>query len=380
MSQSAGRVAVVFRVEADAVRDAHLSPRLEPMAQALVAAGFEVAPVPYAAGHEAEVGRRLLDVDGVLVWADPLSENGTRAGLDRVLRQAETLGVWVGSRPDVIDRIGTKDVLVTTRNLGWGSDTHRYTDTAQLRLEFPTRLAADGSRVLKATRGNGGRTVWKVSLPAGPAAGGLAVPEMGTEVLVQHARSRDGSVMRMSLAGLFEEVAAAGAFAGWAADGPTATAAGSVVDQEFIPSVTRGIIRCYLVGAAVAGFGRQYPAGVEPDGPLDVVAGTESPPEAVMGLPASKTMYPPDEPAFADLRRLLETDWVPGMANVLGLAADDLPALWDIDLFIANPAKDARGRRFVLCEVNASSVTPSPPVVPAQVARHVFNALARRSR
>ena len=99
-------------------------------------------------------------------------------------------GVWLGSRPDVIDRIGTKEVLVTTRDLGWGSDSHLYRTREDLRREFPRRLAADGARVLKASRGNGGRTVWKVQLPHGTS--GREVPN-DAAVRVQHARARDGS-------------------------------------------------------------------------------------------------------------------------------------------------------------------------------------------
>lgn len=104
-----------------------------------------------------------------------------------------------------------------------------------------------------------------------------------------------------------------------------------------------------------------------------------------MGLPSPKTMYPPEEPAFADLRTRLEGDWVPGMAAVLGLGPHDLPALWDVDLIGDGPApteersvSSGAGARVALCEINASSVIPFPPEAPARVAHHVVAALARR--
>ncbi len=90
----------------------------------------------------------------------------------------------------------------------------------------------------------------------------------------------------------------------------------------------------------MVGFARQYPDGARPLGPLQVDAASGPTPEAVMGLPSPKTMYPPDEPALSDLRRRLETQWVPGMMTLLGLDPDDLPALWDVDLLLADADHD----------------------------------------
>ncbi|HEX4700224.1 MAG TPA: Cj0069 family protein [Actinomycetes bacterium] len=348
-----------------------LSARLEPMAAALDMAGMSVEPVAYGDSWAAAVIRRLVDVAGVLVWADPISDEGDRRRLDQVLREAAAAGVWLGSHPDVIDRIGTKEVLVTTRDLGWGSDSHLYRTREELRREFPRRLAADGVRVLKASRGNGGRTVWKVQLPHGPASA-REVP-VHASVRVQHARVRDSSATLMSMA---EVLAVAGeVFEAW--DGT-----GRLVDQEFVAGITRGIVRCYLVGGRVVGFARQYPDGARPRGALDTLPAPGSTPDAVMGLPSAKTMYPPGEPALAELRESLETDWVPGMMSQLGLEVDRLPALWDVDLLLADPAdpKRAAPARFVLCEINASSVIPFPPESPTQVAAHVSEAIGRRNR
>lgn len=359
---------MVFRGEVGAP----VNPRLEPVVDALAAAGLTVDPVAFHPDHVPRLEQQLGGVgpaDGVLVWADPIGDVGDRTALDAVLRQVEAAGAWVSARPDVIDRLGTKEVLVATRDLGWGSDAHLYRDADQLRTAFPARLAADGVRVLKASRGNGGRTVWKVSLPGGPAP---TVPAPDADVVVQHARVRDGAATRMTLADLCRLVEDGGrTFGSWGGTG-------GLVDQEFVPGITQGIVRCYLVGGAVVGFARQYPEGVRPDGPLGVVPGTVSPAEQVMGLPSPKTMYPPGEPALAALRTRLESDWVPGLSGLLGLRPDDLPALWDVDLLIADP--DAGGSGFALCEVNASSVIPFPPEAPDRLARHVADALSRRGR
>jgi hypothetical protein len=366
-----GFVALVFRGESGAL----LNPRLEPMALAMAEAGLRVTPVPFGEGHESGLQQQLTNVDGVLVWADPLGDDGDRTALDEALRAAERAGVWVSARPDVIDRLGTKEVLVTTRDLGWGSDARLYPEPGVFRREFPTRLAATGVRVLKASRGNGGRTVWKVRLPGGRAATAI---HPDTDVVVQHARVRDWTATSMTLHAAMDVIEAAGVFDGW--DGT-----GSLVEQEFLPGIARGIIRCYLVGGAVAGFARQYPHGVIPDGPLRVIPESEPSVEQVMGLPSPKTMYPPEEPAFVDLRARLEGEWVPGMAGVLGLETHDLPALWDVDLIgegLAATDQESAGSgalsRFVLCEINASSVIPFPPQAPARVAQHVVAALSSR--
>jgi hypothetical protein len=347
-----------------------LSARLEPMTAALGLAGLTAEPVAYGDAWAATVTRRLAGVAGVLVWADPISDEGDRRRLDQVLREVATAGVWLGSHPDVIDRIGTKEVLVSTRDLGWGSDSHLYRTREEFGREFPRRLAADGVRVLKASRGNGGRTVWKVQLPHGHTSG----PEVPghASVRVQHARVRDGSATLMPMAELLT-------LAGQVFE--TGDGTSRLIDQEFVPGITRGIVRCYLVGGSVVGFARQYPDGAQPRGPLDTFPAPT--PDTVLGLPSAKTMYPPpEEPALAQLRERMETDWVPSMMSHLGLELDRLPALWDVDLLLADPAGPESGApgRFVLCEVNASSVIPFPTEAPTRVAAHVSDAIHRRNR
>ena len=81
-----------------------------------------------------------------------------------MLRDVAARGPWVSAHPDVILKMGVKEVLHRTRHLGWGTDTHLYRTAADFRDEFPARLQAAGPRVLKQNRGNGGQGVWKVEL------------------------------------------------------------------------------------------------------------------------------------------------------------------------------------------------------------------------
>ena len=78
-----------------------------------------------------------------------------------MLRDVATRGPWVSAHPDVILKMGVKEVLFRTKHLGWGTDTHLYRTPLSFREEFPPRLIAS-PRVLKQNRGNGGQGVWKV--------------------------------------------------------------------------------------------------------------------------------------------------------------------------------------------------------------------------
>jgi len=57
--------------------------------------------------------------------------------LDVLLREVAANGAWVSAHPDVILTLGTKEVLHRTRDLGWGTDTDLYRDTADFRARFP---------------------------------------------------------------------------------------------------------------------------------------------------------------------------------------------------------------------------------------------------
>ena len=65
----------------------------------------------YSEEAQEDVRARLLAVDGVLVWVDPLSARRDRLRLDALLRDVAARGVWVSAHPDVILKMGVKEVL-----------------------------------------------------------------------------------------------------------------------------------------------------------------------------------------------------------------------------------------------------------------------------
>jgi hypothetical protein len=66
-------------------------------------------PAVYAEDFADEVREQLLELDGVLVWVDPISQGQNRRQLDALLRDVASRGVWVSAHPDLILKMGVKE-------------------------------------------------------------------------------------------------------------------------------------------------------------------------------------------------------------------------------------------------------------------------------
>src|ERR1700732_5160972 len=171
MSQTeTARVAVLWRGDHEARQSATpANNRFYRIFEELTAIGIAAQPAVYSDELVDEVREQLLNVDGVLLWVDPIHDGQTRVVLDAMLREVASRGPWVSAHPDVILKMGVKEVLHRTKHLGWGTDTHLYSTKSAFWAEFPSRLESAGPRVLKQNRGNGGQGVWKVEQIAPPA-------------------------------------------------------------------------------------------------------------------------------------------------------------------------------------------------------------------
>jgi hypothetical protein len=291
------------------------------MFRAFAALNVQAVPVIYS-DHTVEAAReQLLRLDGVLVWVNPIQDGRDRSLLDPLLREVAEAGVWVSAHPDVILRMGTKQVLVDTAAMSWSTDIHLYQTLEDLRDQLPRRLAGRGPVVLKQHRGMGGHGVWKVE------ADGL------TSVQVQHA-TRGSVPERVPL----EEFLARCE--------PYFAGTGLMVEQPYQPRLAEGMVRAYMTHDQVVGFAHQYPRGLL------------SPHDAAR-VPASKTFEVPSVPTYGDLRRRLEYQWVPEMQRVLGLHTYLLPVIWDAD-FLYGPKTPSGDDTYVLCEINVSSTFAFP--------------------
>lgn len=341
-------IAILYRGDADARRDATpQNSRFVRVFEALAAVGIDACPVVYDEAFADAVRDELLTKDGILVWVDPIHQGKTRAALDPLLRDVAVHGPWVSAHPDIILKMGVKDVLYRTRHFGWGADTHRYDDAKTFRAEFPSRLRASGPRVIKQNRGNGGQGVWKVE----------ALPDALAMVRVLHAQ-RGSRFEEMPLDSF---IARCEPYFGWG---------GCIIDQAFQPRLPEGMIRCYMSGSKVAGFGHQLIKALIPPPP----DGPDSP-EA---QPGPRIMHGPDAPPFQSLRRSMEAEWTPRLMETLAIDETSLPVIWDADFLYGPP--DANGAdTYVLCEINASSCFAIPDEAPAAIARTVKDRIARAS-
>lgn len=284
-----------------------------------------------------DVRRRLLALDGVVVWVNPIVDGRDRSGLDALLRDVAARGVWVSAHPDVILKMGTKDILVKTRDMEWGTDTHLYRTVDELAGQLPKLLQA-GPRVLKQQRGNGGDGVWKVQLQR------EVSPLVDSTVEVLHAlRGSRPEILRL---GQFIKRCAI-YFAGTR----------SVIDQPYQARLGEGMIRCYLVHDRVAGFGHQLVTALLqlPKGALE----TPSPPP--------RLYYGPEQPEFQGLKTKLESGWIAEFQGRLDLDTHSLPVIWDAD-FLLGPKTPAGEDTYALCEINVSSVFPIPDEAPPAIA------------
>jgi hypothetical protein len=300
--------------------------------------GVEAEPVVYSDDQVDAVREQLVRLDGVLVWVNPIEKGLDRSQLDPLLCEVAAAGVFVSAHPDVILRLGTKEVLVETRSMSWGTDTRVYRSFGEFREEFPARLAAGSPLVLKQQRGMGGQGVWKVErvdderLTAQHAAGG-AEPEPAT------------------LAEFLQRCE------------PYFAGTGLIVEQPYQPRLPEGMIRAYLTHDRVVGFTHQHPRGLVPPG-------TELP-------PSSKVFEPPTAPAYQDIRSRAETEWVPELQRILGLETNQLPVIWDLDFLFGS--QTAQGEdTYVLCEINVSSTFAFPEVAMPGVAQATIERIIER--
>jgi hypothetical protein len=297
--------------------------KLREMFAAFSAFGVSAEPVIYSDDTADAVRDQLLGLDGVLVWVNPIEQGLDRSKLDPLLCEVADAGVWISAHPEVISKLATKQVLVDTREMSWGTDTRLYPTAADLRSDLPTRLAEHTALVLKRHRGVGGNGIWKVEWDN----------RDHETVRVQHA-VRDSSVEELSLDEFIARC------------DPYFAGKGFMVDQPFQARLADGLIRVYLTHDKVVGFAHQYPRGLLP-------------PADASKTPAAKTFELPSAAAYSELRRRIDSEWMAEMQAILRLGAHSLPVIWDAD-FLYGEKTTSGDDTYLLCEINASSTFAFP--------------------
>lgn len=333
-----GRVAILWRGDRETrERATPQNSRFHRIFEELAALGIDAEPAVYDEETHDEVRAQLLQVDGVLVWVNPLQDGRDRLRLNELLREVATGPRWVSAHPDVIAKLGVKEVLFHTRGMCWSAGAELYASYDDFQQRFPEQLERGRPRVLKRSRGNDGQGVWKVERAAS------ASGDDDVCVREAHAQSEPKT---MPLYRFLESCR--GYFDGGEA----------IVDQPFQPRLRDGMIRCYVSEDRVVGFGHQHPQGLMD--PADMH------PDAALG----KVMFPADEPRFGPLRERMEAAWIPELIACLDIARSDMPVIWDADFLYA--PRDERGTDiYVLCEINVSSVFAIPDQAAGAIAQCV---------
>jgi hypothetical protein len=312
---------------------------LGPLINEFALRGIEVVHVVFEEDASEVVLEEILALDGVMVWVNPIQDGANRASLDPLLQTAANQGVWVSANPDVIFKLGTKQVLYATRHLGWGSDVELYDSGEDFEQRFAERLQKHRRLVVKQARGNDGQGVWRVDLKE-------QVDEVVDETKV---RVWDASTKTSDSVFSWSE---------------------AVIDQEFQARLADGMIRCYLTQDEVVGFCHQWPQGLIDDARL--TSRTTAP---------RATMVGPEAAQYQQLGRLVTNEWLPQALSILDLRRDELPAIWDADFLIGS--RDERGDdTYVLCEINLSAVWPFPPMAARRIVETAIRSAidARNSR
>jgi hypothetical protein len=304
---------------------------------------WDVRTISYHDSRRDAVDREARQCDALLVWINPTESQLDRPALDALLRDVAAGGVLVSAHPDTILRIGTKDVLTTTQSIGWSIDAAAYQSFEEFRDRFPTMVRRQGTRVLKQFRGHSGRGIWKVGALA---SGAFEVTSASTD---EPARVVDEDTL---LAFFHAEVFARGSH---------------LVDQRWVATMDRGMVRAYLCGSRLAGFGYQEIVALHPATPGE---------DFTRQHPSRRHYYTQDCYLFQSLRRRLEAEWIPALQTLVAMRDEDFPLLWDADFFFGGEPDPL----FILCEINTSCVSPFPDSAVSPLIAELERRLVARQR
>lgn len=324
-------------------RNALTEEKYKDLASAFLSEGLHVQSVLYNDESGENLFHDLLHFGAILVWVNPIEQGNDRRKLDALLVRLSNEGCFVSTHPEVILKIGTKDVLYKTSNIGWGSETKVYVSYEDFIARFPESLQQSGIKVLKQYRGNGGNGVYKIIKGSA-----------GNEVIVIHAKnSLEAKVFSWN--DFFTELK------------PYFFNSGLLIEQEWNAHLTNGIVRCYLSGNKVAGFGYQE---------INALYELNN-----KYFPPSKRYYFTENCGlFSDLKQIMEKRWVPQLQKEQSISDEMMPVVWDADFFINQVNSNTAVGKYSLCEINVSSVSPFPPSAIPFIVEDVKDRLQQRKR
>jgi hypothetical protein len=338
-------IAFLIYGETHGDRNALTEEKYRELASAFLSKGFDVQSVLYNDKWVDTLYSDLLNFDAVLVWVNPIEQGKDRRKLDSLLVELSNNGCFVSTHPEVIVKIGTKDVLYKTQDIGWVGKTELYATYNDFVARFQESLHKSGTRVIKQYRGNGGNGVYKILKGSS-----------ADEVVVIHAKNGNDA-KSFSWKEFYTQFK------------PYFLGNGLLIDQEWNDHLTNGMVRCYLSGNKVAGYGYQE---------INALYSLPTQ-EAKTYLPPSKRYYFTQHCGlFSDLKDIMEKTWVPQLQKSLAIADEQMPVIWDADFFINRSNSDTAVGKYSLCEINVSCVSPFPPSAIEFILEEVTHRLNQR--
>jgi hypothetical protein len=339
-------VAIVVYGNINSARDALTEDKYKDLAEAFSSHGFSVKSVLFNDESRDQLLNELPEFNAILVWVNPIEQGKDRRNLDSLLIEISGKGCFVSTHPEVILKMGTKDVLYKTKDMDWGGDIKLYKSYEDFTNHYIAVLETSGVRVLKQYRGNGGNGVYKVSYSSS-----------SKEIIITHAKA--GSEKRiLSLSKFYNEFK------------PFFLNDGMLIDQEWNEHTVNGMVRCYLSGAKVAGFGYQE---INPFYELN------DNPAQTHFEPSTRYYFTENCGLFADLREVMENKWVPELQKRLSIDAGMMPVIWDADFFINEVNVKNVKSKYSLCEINVSCVSPFPPSAIKYIVDEVSSRIENKS-
>jgi hypothetical protein len=315
-------IAVLIFGEPGSTRNALEDEKYKNLAFAIQEKGIDISSVIYNDTITDQLSTELLKYDAILVWVNPVEQGNNRNKLDALLIKLSDSGCFVSAHPDVILKIGTKDVLYKTREMECGGDVKLYHSFEDFKERF---LAAPAIRILKQYRGNGGEGVFKIG----------ATNFKHNKITVIHAKKGEEE-RTLSADDFFQE------FKTYFNDG------GILIDQPWNEHIINGMVRCYLTGTKVSGFGYQE----------------------------VNALYPNKKPGKRFY--FMENKWVPELQQITGTETEMMPVIWDADFFINSINTEKTNEKYTLCEINVSCVSPFPESAIPYMVEEVRNKIDNR--
>ena len=330
-----GPIALMIFGEPGSGRNALTEEKYKKLAALFKEKGSLVDSVIYHDSIAGKLAKELARYQAILVWVNP-QEKGHNKILDELLSELASKGCFISAHPDTILKIGTKEILYRTKETEFGGDIKLYRSFEDFKQKFFLSKELTGIRILKPYRGNGGNGVFKID----------ASNFKNNRIGVTHAKNGDEEKV----------VTIDDFFTGFESFFATND---MLIDQAWNQNITNGMVRCYLTGTKVTGFGYQEVNALYPK-----------------KLPGQRYYFSEDCGLFIDLKSIMEDNWVPRLQEITGVKNEMLPVIWDADFFINEVNTENTAKKYSLCEINTSCVSPFPESSIPYIVEEVQNRLA----